>query len=51
MRKYFRTASVGISVGLAGCAIHPLPENVTGVTTEMIAKKIRCEASQAVLVY
>jgi hypothetical protein len=49
MRNYFRTVAVGISLGLTGCAIHPLPEDVTGGTTEMIAKKIRCEARQAVL--
>jgi hypothetical protein len=50
MRKYLRTVSIGISVGLAGCAIHPLPEDVTGgVDTFMIAQKIRCEARQAVL--
>jgi hypothetical protein len=32
---------------LAGCAIHPLPEDVTRSTTIDIAQKIRCEGRQA----
>ena len=31
-------------ITVAGCAIHPLPENVTGVSTDKIVRKIRCEA-------
>ena len=31
-----------------GCAIHPLPENVTGVKTSAIVHRIRCEAREAV---
>jgi hypothetical protein len=31
----------------AGCAIHPLPENVTGINTNNIAFHIRCEARDA----
>jgi hypothetical protein len=34
---------------LAACAIHPLPEDVTGVKTAMIVKKIRCEARGAII--
>jgi hypothetical protein len=39
------------SVGalLAGCAIHPLPENVTGVDTADIVRQIRCESREAVI--
>jgi hypothetical protein len=32
---------------LAGCAIHPVPEDVTGVTTYQIARQIRCETREA----
>jgi hypothetical protein len=32
----------------AGCAIRPLPEQVTGVTTFHIVKQIRCETREAV---
>jgi hypothetical protein len=41
--------AIGISVILGGCAIHPLPENVTGVKTTRIVDRIRCEARDAVL--
>ncbi len=39
--------ALGVSV-LAGCAIHPLPENVTGVPTILIVSRIRCEARDAI---
>jgi hypothetical protein len=32
---------------LTGCAIHPVPEDVTGVTTYQIARQIRCEIREA----
>jgi hypothetical protein len=32
---------------LSGCAIHPLPEDVTGVDTYHIVRQIRCEAREA----
>jgi hypothetical protein len=34
---------------LGACAIHPLPENVTGVKTVQIVHRIRCEARDAVV--
>jgi hypothetical protein len=34
---------------LAGCAIHPLPEDVTGVDTADIVRQIRCESREAVI--
>jgi hypothetical protein len=34
---------------LAGCAIHPLPEDVTRKTTHSIVEQVRCEAKRAVL--
>src|ERR1700761_2072325 len=37
-----------ISCGLGACAIHPLPENVTGVKTSQIVHRNRCEALAAV---
>lgn len=32
----------------ASCAIHPLPENVTGVSTPDIVRNVRCEARDAI---
>jgi hypothetical protein len=36
------------SLWVGGCAIHPLPDEVTGVSTADIVKQIRCEARQAI---
>jgi hypothetical protein len=33
----------------SGCAIHPLPEDVTGVDTPDIVRQIRCESREAVI--
>src|SRR5690242_8456368 len=44
-----RTILLLTSFMLGACAIHPLPENVTGVKTETIVHKIRCEARDAVI--
>jgi hypothetical protein len=38
-----------LACGLAGCAIHPIPDNVTGVKTATIVHKIRCEARDAII--
>ena len=38
-----------LAVLLAGCAVHPLPENVTGVDTPDIVRQIRCESREAVI--
>jgi hypothetical protein len=35
------------ALGLAGCAIHPLPEDVAGVDTYDIVRQIRCETREA----
>jgi hypothetical protein len=40
---------LGLSLSLAACAIHPLPEDVAGVTTAQIVHRIRCEAREAVI--
>ncbi len=37
-----------LSMTVAGCAIHPLPDDVTGYDTYEIVNKIRCEARDAV---
>jgi hypothetical protein len=42
-----RSAALAPVLLLAGCAIHPVPENVTGVTTYEIARQIRCETREA----
>ncbi|MCJ2091000.1 hypothetical protein MKK67_00525 [Methylobacterium sp. J-072] len=40
-------AVMGLYVG--GCAIHPLPEDFSGVTSRQIARQIRCETREAVI--
>lgn len=35
----------------AGCSVHPLPEDVTRVSTVDIVQSIRCEAKRAILVH
>jgi len=42
-----RAAAVALSIVATGCAIHPLPEDVTGVDTYHIVRQIRCEARDA----
>jgi len=48
MWRAIKFATVPAVVWLAGCAIHPLPDEVTGVSTFDIVKQIRCEARQAI---
>jgi hypothetical protein len=36
------------TIFLAGCAIRPLPQDVSGVSTPVIVKQVRCETRQAV---
>lgn len=33
----------------SACSIHPLPENVTGLNTQLIVRQIRCESRQAII--
>jgi hypothetical protein len=48
MFKRLSAAAAALSVSLfSGCAIHPVPEDVTGVTTYHIVRQIRCEAREA----
>jgi hypothetical protein len=48
MSNFLRATAVAISLGAAGCAIHPLPDDVTGISSHQIVKRIRCEARDAV---
>jgi hypothetical protein len=48
MPNSFRVGVIAIALALGGCAIHPLPDDVTGVSTNDIVRKIRCEARDAV---
>lgn len=43
-----RFATVVASSCLAGCALHPIPDDVTGVSTYDIVRNIRCEARDAI---
>jgi hypothetical protein len=48
MFKQLSTAAAALSLSLfSGCAIHPLPEDVTGLETGDIVKQIRCETRDA----
>lgn len=49
MSRLFRAAVVAGSFVVAGCAIRPLPEDVTGVSTFHIVRQIRCETRQAII--
>ena len=44
-----RLMLAAVCCALAACAIHPLPENVTGVKTSQIVHRNRCEARDALL--
>jgi hypothetical protein len=40
--------AVAIALIVGGCAIHPVPEDVTGVSTYHIVRQIRCETREAI---
>jgi hypothetical protein len=46
MLKHSIFALAAVSL-LSGCAIHPVPEDVTGVDTVDIVKQVRCETREA----
>jgi hypothetical protein len=48
MSRLFSVAVIALSLFGAGCAIHPLPEDVAGVDTPHIVRQIRCETREAV---
>jgi hypothetical protein len=37
-----------VQAGLAGCSTHPIPDDVTRVSTYVIVQQIRCEAGRAI---
>src|SRR5436305_8779124 len=47
MKKAFSAAVSALSFFIGGCAIHPVPEDVTGVDTYHIVRQIRCETREA----
>jgi hypothetical protein len=49
MRIASTFCGVALTFLLEGCAIHPLPKDVTGVSTYEIVQQIRCETRQAVI--
>lgn len=51
MFRALRGILIALPISLTGCAIHPLPDDVTGVSTYNIVRQIRCEARQAVFDY
>lgn len=51
MYRVSKIIPIAAALWLAGCAIHPLPDDVTGVSTYNIVRQIRCEARQAVFDY
>ena len=42
-------ASICVLLLVSSCAIHPVPEDVTGVDTYHIVRQIRCETRKAVI--
>jgi hypothetical protein len=48
-RVYANCLALCISLAAAGCAIHPLPEDVAGAPTYVIVRQIRCETRQAII--
>jgi hypothetical protein len=40
-------AAIAAALSMAGCVLHPAPEDVTGATTFQIARQIRCETREA----
>lgn len=46
---FLRILPLTAAIFVAGCAIRPLPENVSGVSTPTIVKQIRCETRQAII--
>jgi hypothetical protein len=48
MKKVIWFAGIALSVFAGGCAIHPVPQDVTGVDTYHIVRQIRCEARETI---
>jgi hypothetical protein len=48
MYRFVGLIAIAISCIVSGCAIHPVPENVTHVSTYHIVRQIRCETREAI---
>ena len=48
MKKFSSIAGIVASLFVSGCAIHPVPQDVTGVDTYHIVRQIRCEARETI---
>jgi hypothetical protein len=42
-------SALSVALVVTGCAIHPLPQDFSGVPTYVIVRQIRCETRQAVI--
>jgi hypothetical protein len=51
MRRLLWATGLAASFLASGCSIHPLPQDVTGVTTYHIVRQIRCEARETIKSY
>jgi hypothetical protein len=49
MSSFKKLLPAALACTVGACAIHPLPQDVTGVKTSEIVRKIRCEARQAII--
>ena len=49
MAIFSRAALVAVCLLISGCAIRPMPEDMTGVPTHIIVQQIRCETRQAII--
>ncbi len=49
MAIFSRVALVAVCLLISGCAIRPMPEDMTGVPTNIIVQQIRCETRQAII--
>lgn len=47
MQRLFILILLGVAA--CGCAIHPLPDDTTGLSTNIIVRQIRCETREAVI--
>jgi hypothetical protein len=49
MRNVLFSLGIVLSLCAGGCAIHPVPQDVTGIDTYDIVRQIRCEARETII--
>jgi len=49
MAVFMRSTLIAVSFFVSGCAIRPLPEDVTGAPAHIIVQQIRCETRKAIV--